>query len=50
MSNRLPKGTIIECASKEELVEVSTTLEKQGYETDFVFEYNGKTGYWCEIK
>lgn len=50
MSNKLQKGTVIECASKEEMVEVSIALYKQDIDNDFLYEYEGKKGYWVEVK
>lgn len=45
----LKKGDTIRASSTEELVDISTELESQGYTTDFLYEKDGMKGKWCVI-
>ncbi len=45
----LKKGDTIRASSAEELVDISTELERQGYTTDFLYEKDGVKGKWCLI-
>ena len=45
----LNKGDTIRACSVEELVNISTELESEGYTTDFLYEKDGVKGKWCVI-
>ena len=47
--NKLKKGDTIKCHNAEEIINLSTELEKNGYTTDFVYEKDGVKGLWLEI-
>ena len=46
----LKVGDTIKCADKDDLVETHNILQRQGYNTDFLYEKDGKKGLWLEIK
>lgn len=39
----------IKCSDAVEMIEVHHSLSMQGYKTDFLYEKDGKQGYWIEI-
>ena len=43
------KGDTIKCHDEEEILYLMKELEKEGYETDFLFEKDGEKGLWLEI-
>lgn len=45
----LKKGDFIECHDKDDLVDTFMELNKGDIETDFVYERDGKKGYWLEV-
>ena len=45
----LKKGDTIKCHDEEEIIYLSTVLEKEGYTTDFLYEKDGEKGLWLEI-
>lgn len=47
---RLKKGDTIKCHDKGELAELHEALEKDGYDTDFVYERGGFEGLWIVIE
>ena len=42
-------GEMIKCESKEHAIELMQDLQKQGVETDFVYEVNGVKGLWLKV-
>lgn len=46
----LKAGDTIKCNTPHEMAELMTTLAKEDIETDFLYEKDGKRGYWLEIK
>lgn len=48
MQSQLRKGDTIKC-SEDEIVDVMTSLQEEGIETDFMYEKDGKRGYWLLI-
>lgn len=46
----LKVGDTIKCSTPHEMVDLMTELAKEDIETDFVYEKDGKKGYWLEIK
>lgn len=49
MMAELKKGDFIECHDKDDLVDTFMELSKGDIETDFVYERDGKKGYWLEV-
>lgn len=47
---RLKKGDTIKCHDKDELLELHDALQKDGYDTDFVYERDGLKGLWIVIE
>ena len=43
-------GDVIRCHDKVDAIETHNELARNGIQTDFVFERNGKQGLWLEIK
>ena len=43
-------GDVIRCHDKVDIIEMHNELARNGIQTDFVFERNGKQGLWLEIK
>lgn len=46
----LKVGDTIKCSSAEEAVNHMTALEKEGVETDFLYEKDGEKGIWLEVQ
>ena len=46
----LKVGDTIECNTPNKMVELMTELAKDDIETDFLYEKDGKKGYWLEVK
>lgn len=44
----LKVGDTIKCADKDDLVETHNILQRQGYDTDFLYEKDGKKGVMCK--
>jgi hypothetical protein len=42
-------GDTIECRDKADMVETMYQLQREGIETDFVYELDGKKGLWLEV-
>ena len=42
-------GDTIKCADKEDCVNAIVNLAKEGIETDFLYEKDGKKGLWLEV-
>lgn len=42
-------GDTIRCHDPEDMVETDQDLIRGGYEAEFVYELDGKKGYWLEI-
>lgn len=49
IKNNLKVGDLIKCQNKDDAVDCMYDLERCGYETDFVYEHNGKSGIWLVI-
>ena len=47
--NVLKVGDTIKCHDNDDMVEYMMALNKEGVETDFVYELNGVKGLWLEI-
>ena len=46
----LQKGDTIKCHNADEMVELSTILSKEDIDNDFLYEKDGKKGFWIEIQ
>lgn len=42
-------GDTIQCRDKEDMIETMYQLQREGIETDFVYELDGKKGLWLKI-
>lgn len=42
-------GDTIQCTGTEDMVNTMMALATEGIQTDFLFEKDGKTGYWIEV-
>lgn len=49
MANKLKIGDTIQCSTSEEMVDLMTTLVKEGIDTDFRYEKDGEKGLWLEV-
>jgi hypothetical protein len=49
MSN-LQIGDTIECHDKNDLIDTMEILQKEGIYCDWMFEKEGKKGYWLIVK
>ena len=47
---KLNIGDTIKCAGKEDCVNMMLELAKEGVETDFLYEKDGKKGFWLEVE
>lgn len=47
---KLSIGDTIKCADKEDCVNMMLELAKEGDETDFLYEKDGKKGFWLEVE
>lgn len=45
----LKKGDTIRCHDKDDMLNTDLELCRLGYNTDYMYEKDGKTGYWIEI-
>ena len=45
----LKKGDTICCHDKDDMLNTDLELCRLGYKTDYMYEKDGKTGYWIEI-
>lgn len=43
-------GDFIQCRDKNDMVDTMMELAENGYDTDFVYERDGKKGYWLKIE
>lgn len=46
---KLKIGDTIQCVDADDMIDTHTRLAVQGIETDFVYEKEGKKGYWLEV-
>ena len=49
MKNTLMVGDTIECADPEDMVNTMYILIDEGFDTEFIYEKDGKKGYWLEV-
>ena len=42
-------GDTIKCRDKDDMVETMYQLQREGIETDFIYERDGKKGLWLEV-
>ena len=42
-------GDTIQCRDKEDMIETMYQLQREGIQTDFVYEKDGKKGLWLEV-
>lgn len=47
---KLSIGDTIKCADKEDCVNMMLELAKEGVETDFLYEKDGKKDFWLEVE
>lgn len=47
---KLSIGDTIKCADKEDCVNMMLELAKEGVETDFLYEKDGKKGFCFEVE
>ena len=45
----LKVGDTIECFDKDDLVDTFQALQKEGVDTDFLYEKDGKRGLWLIV-
>lgn len=43
-------GDFIQCRDKNDMVDTMMELAKNGYDTDFVYQRDGKKGYWLKVE
>ena len=46
---KLKKGDTIKCHDKDDMISTMMALAKEGIETDFLYEKDGKKGLWLVI-
>ena len=42
-------GDTIKCHDEDDMIRAMTELAREGIETDFVYEKDGKKGFWLEV-
>ena len=47
--NMLQIGDTIKCHDPEDMINTMTELSRGGYDVEFVYELDGRRGYWLEI-
>lgn len=47
--NELKKGDTIKCKDKDDMVNTFMQLQKEGVDTDFLYEKDGKKGLWLIV-
>ena len=47
--SKLKIGDTIRCRDKEDMIDYMEALASEGIETDFVYEKDGRRGYWLEV-
>lgn len=50
MENLLAVGDTIQCHDAEEMIQLMTVLEKEGFQTEFLYEKDGQEGLWLLIE
>lgn len=43
-------GDFIQCRDKNDMVDTMMELAENGYDTDFVYQRDGKMGYWLKVE
>jgi hypothetical protein len=43
-------GDKIKCQNKDDAVDTMQRLAKEGIETDFIYEQDGRRGIWLEVE
>lgn len=43
-------GDFIQCRDKNDMVDTMMELAENGYDTDFVYQRDGKKGYWLKVE
>lgn len=49
MDIELKVGDTIQCHDKDDLVDTFQALQKEGVDTDFLYEKDGKKGLWLIV-
>lgn len=47
--NDLKIGDTIKCSDADDMIDTMERLTKSGINTDFVYEKDGKEGFWLEV-
>lgn len=47
--NNLSVGDIIKCADADDCINTMMVLQKEGIETEFIYEKYGERGLWLEV-
>lgn len=47
--NDLKIGDTIKCSDADDMIDTMERLAKSGINTDFVYEKDGKEGFWLEV-
>ena len=47
--NELKKGDTIRCHDKDDMVKTFMELQKEGIDTDFLYEKDGEEGLWLVV-
>lgn len=50
MSKRLKNGDYIECKNQDEMVVLHYGLKDEHIRTEYVYEKDGKKGFWLKVK
>ena len=45
----MKEGDTIKCHDADDMIRAMTELAREGIETDFVYEKDGKKGFWLEV-
>lgn len=49
LDNKLTVGSTIECNSAQDMANMTTFLAREGIMTDFLYEKDGRDGYWLIV-
>ena len=50
MKTKICIGDTIQCHDKDDCIRTMMELEREGVETDFLYEKDGEKGLWLEVK
>ena len=50
INGELKVGDTIKCSDKDEIIYLTQELAKEGIQTDFMYEKDGKEGLWLVVE